>query len=128
MHTHTCALHLLHQLKFQERERAVQSELDELRASLAQLQQAQTMKKKRAAESKRKMAEISKELSALTTGGAAVESIEQELESLVRREERMCLCVRACMRGECASVCMQVCVRTCVHVGVYAFVHCIQAV
>ena len=58
--------------------------MDELRTNLASLEQSKSIKEKTAVDSKKKISEIGRELSAIGSGGAALDSVEQELHSAVR--------------------------------------------
>ena len=61
----------------------MQTQLDELRTSLAQLQQTQRMKERRVAEGRGRIASFNKELTSLGTAAADLESIDEELAGVV---------------------------------------------
>ena len=54
-----------------------------LHTNLAQLEQSRKMKEKTVQENRRKIAEISRELASLGSGGSAIEGLEQDLRSAV---------------------------------------------
>ena len=57
--------------------------MDDLRTNLASLEQSRTIKDKTAAENRKMISKIGRELAAIGSGGAALESAEQELNSAV---------------------------------------------
>ena len=57
--------------------------MDELRTNLASLEQSRTIKDKTAVESRKTISKIGRELVAIGSGGAALDSAEQELNSAV---------------------------------------------
>ena len=66
-----------------EKERSLQEQMDELRTNLASLNQARSIKEKMTADDRKKISEIGRELAAIGSGGAALDSAEQELHSAV---------------------------------------------
>ena len=71
------------QQEYLDKERALEERLRDLRTNLAQLEQSRKMKEKTVQENRRKMADISRELASLGSGGSAIEGLEQDLRSAV---------------------------------------------
>ena len=83
-HTHTYThTHTHNQEEYLKKERGLEERLRDLRTNLTQLEQSRKMKEKTVQENRRKMAEISRELASLGSGGSALDSIEQDLRSAV---------------------------------------------
>jgi septal ring factor EnvC (AmiA/AmiB activator) len=65
------------------KEREVQGKLDQLRTNLAKIEESVQMKTATIRECRGKVTNISKELTAIGTGAAALEGVEQELAAAV---------------------------------------------
>ena len=61
----------------------MQKQLDDLRTNLARIEESIQMKNATMKENRRKVAEITKELTSIGSGGAALEGVEQELAGAV---------------------------------------------
>ena len=57
--------------------------MDELRTNLASLEQSRTIKEKTVADNRKEINRIGRELATIGSGGAALDSVEQELHSAV---------------------------------------------
>ena len=76
----------LPQLHFSQKDEELQKEINELRTNLAQIEQALKMRQKTVAENQEKMVAIGRKLSALGSGGSALDSIQKDLTATVRHE------------------------------------------
>ena len=78
MHTTTL------QEEYLRKERELQQKIDELRQNQARLEQTKKLKEKTLEDNRRKISELSQDLSAIGSSGDVLEGIEQDLAVAVR--------------------------------------------
>lgn len=73
------------------KEQELQQKIDELRQNQARLEQTKKLKEKTLEDNRRKISELSQDLSTIGSSGDALEGIEQDLAAAVRRGLNVCL-------------------------------------
>ena len=74
------------QLRFVQKDEELQKQTNELRTNLAQIDQSLKMREKMVAESQEKMVAIERKLTSLGSGGSALEGLQKDLTSTVRKD------------------------------------------
>lgn len=72
------------QEEYLRKERELQQKIDELRQNQARLEQTKKLKEKTLEDNRRKISELSQDLSAIGSSGDVLEGIEQDLAVAVR--------------------------------------------